>query len=82
MDGEAYGSPISDTVGYVNAYEFFGLGDSYTSTGWSGANFTGSISDFRFYGTAIPATVVKDLYYNGATIDNANNIHTFEFMEV
>ena len=82
MDGEAYGSPISDTVGYVNAYEFFGLGDSYTSTGWGGANFTGSISDFRFYGTAIPATAVKDLYYNGATIDNANNIHTFEFVEV
>lgn len=82
MDGEAYGSPISDTTGYVNAYEFFGLGDSYTNSGWDGANFTGSISDFRFYGTAIPATAVKDLYYNGATIDNANNIHTFEFVEV
>jgi hypothetical protein len=82
MDGEAYGSPISDTTGYVNAYEFFGLGDSYTNSGLDGANFTGSISDFRFYGTAIPATAVKDLYQNSATIDNQGNIHTFEYVEV
>lgn len=82
MDGEAYGSPITDTTGYVNAYEFFGLGDSYTGSSWNGADFTGSISDFRFYGIAIPATAVKDLYNNSATIDHEGNFHAFEFVEV
>lgn len=82
MDGEVFGEPITDTIGYVNAYSYFGLGDSYTGTTWDGANFAGAISDFRFYGTAIPATAVKDLYQNSATIDHEGNIHTFEYVEV
>ena len=82
LDGEVVGNPISDTVGYITAYSTFNLGDAYTGSSWSGANFEGAISDFRFYGTAIPATIVKDLYQNSATIDNQGNIHTFEYVEV
>lgn len=85
LDGAALGSPISDTIGYVNAYDSFSLGDAYTentTASWAGTPFTGDISDFRFYGIAIPASAVKDLYNNSATIDNQGNIHCFEFMEV
>ena len=82
LDGEVVGNPISDTVGYITAYSTFNLGDAYTGSSWSGANFEGAISDFRFYGTAIPATIVKDLYQNSATIDNQGNIHAFEYVEV
>lgn len=82
MDGEQLGDPITDTLGYVNAHSYFSLGDAYTGTTWNGANFDGAISDFRFYGTAIPATVVKDLYQNSATIDHKGNIHAFEYVEV
>ena len=82
IDGEQLGNPITDTLGYVNAHSYFSLGDAYTGTTWNGANFDGAISDFRFYGTAIPATAVKDLYQNSATIDHKGNIHAFEYVEV
>ena len=82
LDGQQVGNPIQDTIGSVGAHPYFCLGDGYTGTSWNGANFEGSISDFRFYGTAIPATIVKDLYQNSATIDNQGNIHAFEYMEV
>ena len=85
LDGEIFGNPITDDLGYVNAYSFFSLGDAYTkntTTSWYGSPFTGAISDFRFYGTAIPATIIKDLYKNSATIDSQGNIHAFEYMEV
>lgn len=82
MDGEKIGEPISDTLGYINAYEYFSLGDAYLGTQWGGAPFEGMISDFRFYGTAIPASAIKDLYKNSATIDHQGNIHAFEFKEM
>ena len=82
MDGEKMGEPISDTLGYVNAYEYFSLGDAYLGTQWGGAPFEGMISDFRFYGIAIPASAIKDLYKNSATIDHQGNIHAFEFKEM
>lgn len=82
LDGQQIGNPIQDTAGSVGAHPYFCLGDGYTGTSWNGANFEGSISDFRFYGTAIPATIIKDLYQNSATIDNQGSIHTFEYVEV
>jgi hypothetical protein len=82
MDGEKVGEPISDTLGYINAYEYFSLGDSYSGSQWDGAPFEGMISDFRFYGIAIPASAIKDLYKNSATIDHQGNIHAFEFKEM
>ena len=82
LDGEPIGDPIADDIGYISMLSHFSLGDSYKGSSWSGADFEGAISDFRFYGIAIPASAVQDLYNNSATIDNQGNIHCFEFVEV
>lgn len=83
VNGEKYGSTVtSSTTTFINAHPYFGLGDSYTGSSWSGAPFDGKLSDFRFYGVAIPESVAKDLYMNSATVDNQNNLHAFEYVEV
>jgi hypothetical protein len=82
LNGKLYGSVTSTTTTSINANPYFGLGDSYTGSSWSGASFNGNICDFRLYGVAIPASVVSDLYANSATIDKEGNLHAYEFMEV
>ena len=41
-----------------------------------------SLSDFRFYYTALSEDDIKQLYQLGAKIDNQQNLHTFELNEI
>ena len=45
------------------------------------SSFTGKISDFRLYATALSAEDIADLYHTPANIDNLGGIHGFEFVE-
>lgn len=45
------------------------IGDSYTGSSWSGAKFTGRLSDYRIYGTVLSDADVKYLYETSAAID-------------
>ncbi len=81
-DGEPFGSPITQSKTAISSTAYLALGDSYTATtNWGGAPFNGKISDFRFYGTAISAECMKELYQNSTTVDKNGNIHSFEFVE-
>jgi hypothetical protein len=44
--------------------------------------FSGKLSDFRIYGTALFNEDILELYKTGATIDNNGNIYTGEYIEV
>ena len=44
-------------------------------------SYTGMMSDFRIYCTALSATDVKQLYEVGAKVDNKGNLHTYEINE-
>jgi hypothetical protein len=81
-DGKPFSNPITQSRTEIASHTFFGIGDSYTGTTWNGAAFNGRISDFRFYGTAISAECMKELYENSATVDQNGNIYAYEFMEV
>lgn len=81
-DGKPFLTPIEKSKTAIPSTAFFGLGDSYTGNSWSGAPFNGRISDFRFYGTAITADMMKELYENSATVDQDGNIYAYEFVEV
>lgn len=43
--------------------------------------YTGGISDFRIYCTALSADDILQLYHTSAKIDNKSNIHTYEINE-
>lgn len=81
-DGKPFLTPIEKSRTAIPSTVHFGLGDSYTGNAWSGAPFNGRISDFRFYGTAITADMMKELYENSATVDQDGNIYAYEFVEV
>lgn len=80
-DGQPFGAPVTRERSYIKSGSHFSLGDTYTGTSWSGTAFTGNISDFRFYGTALTASCIKDLYKNSGTVDNVGNIHVYELVE-
>lgn len=44
-------------------------------------SYTGLMSDFRIYCTALNADVIRQLYEVGAKVDNQQNLHTFELIE-
>ena len=80
-DGQPLGNAITNTRNYIKSGSHLSLGDTYTSTSWSGTPFTGDISDFRFYASALSASCIKDLYLNSGTVDSSNNIHVYELVE-
>jgi hypothetical protein len=43
--------------------------------------FTGKISDFRMYTTALSESDVQELYHTGGYIDNQSDIQCYEFIE-
>ena len=43
--------------------------------------YTGGISDFRIYCTALSAADILQLYHTSAKIDNKKNLHTYELIE-
>ena len=49
--------------------------NSYSGTSWNTKEY-GSISDFRFYATALSEDDILDLYHTSANVDNLQNIHT------
>ena len=81
LDGNKYGDSVTWSSSYIDSVDYYSLGDSYTGTNWSGTSFTGSISDFRIYATALSSNDIKQLYQAKASIDNKGNIYTSEFIE-
>lgn len=43
--------------------------------------YHGMISDFRIYATALPVADIKYLYEVGASVDDGQNFHTYEYVE-
>ena len=81
LDGNKYGDSVTWSSSYIDSVDYYSLGDGYTGTNWSGTSFTGSISDFRIYATALSSNDIKQLYQAKASIDNKGNIYTSEFIE-
>ena len=81
LDGNKYGDSVTWSSSYIDSVDYYSLGDSYTGTNWNGTSFTGSISDFRIYATALSSNDIKQLYQAKASIDNKGNIYTSEFIE-
>lgn len=82
LDGSQYGSTVdtwaTDTLSSTLDYT---IGDSYTGTNWNGTLFTGRLSDFRIYATALSENDIKELYQTSAAVDNKKNIYAYEFKE-
>lgn len=53
----------------------------YSKAGGSNRTTSGSLSDFRIYCTALSADDIKKLYKTGISMDNLEQIHSFEFIE-
>ena len=45
------------------------------------AGYTGSMSDFRIYATALTANDILTLYKTSGIIDNKGNVYAYEFKE-
>ena len=82
VDGEKSGnSTIYTTRTYIQNTINATIGNSYTGTSWNGTPFSGQISDFRIYATALTAEQIKELYHTSVTIDNKGNIYARELVE-
>lgn len=83
LDGSQYGSTVdtwaTETLSSTLDYT---IGDSYTGTSWNGTPFTGRLSDFRIYATALTADDILTLYKTSGIIDNKGNVYAYEFKEV
>lgn len=68
----------SSTSNWTHALDELQVGKrSTTSDG-----FSGKISDFRIYATALTAEQVADLYHTSMSVDSSGNIHARELKEV
>jgi hypothetical protein len=67
----------SSSSNWTYSLDYLQLGKrSTTSDG-----FSGKISDFRMYTTALSEDDIKELYDTAALIDNSHNMHCYEFVE-
>ena len=57
------------------------IGDDYRGNSSNTVSYMGGMSDFRFYATALSSEDIKELYEVGMSIDNKQNIHTYEIDE-
>jgi len=60
---------------------FIGAEATSSATTGSSPYFTGSMSDFRIYATALTADDILTLYKTSGIIDNKGNIYAYEFKE-
>lgn len=84
IDGElktSISTGSTNGIGYANNYLFIGAEASGNSTSPANSPYTGSLSDFRIYATALTAEQIKELYHTSATIDNNGNIYARELVE-
>lgn len=82
LNGAACGNSVTYTgKTYIENGVTCTLGDSYTGTSWNGTPFSGYLSDFRIYCTALSADDIKQLYHTAAKVDNLGGLHTFELNE-
>lgn len=57
------------------------IGDSYTGSYWSSTIFDGSVSDWRLYGTVLPASEILRLAKNPTSVCNNGTLITEEVTE-
>lgn len=77
-----YNGELKDT--FTNTFNNKSFSDNLRiarDTRGDATSYTGLISDFRIYCTALSAEDIEILYKVGARIDNKQNLHTFEAIE-
>lgn len=83
VDGEKNGNNVTYTGRtFIQNTANATIGNSYTGTSWNGTPFTGEISDFRIYATALTEAQIKELYMTSMSIDKNGNIHVREVVEI
>lgn len=75
-------SSVAASVGLTKSNKYGSIGIGSNADGTSAIYFSGSISDFRIYGTALSASDIKELYATGAAIDNTGIVHAGSFEEI
>lgn len=82
LDGEMSGNATTYTSKtYIPNGQIGAIGNSYTGTNWSGTPFTGKISDFRIYATALSSEDVLELYNMGASIADNGTVFAYSIEE-
>ena len=81
LNGEKFGNAVTFTKKYLVNSTTATIGDSYTGTSWNGTPFSGNISDWRVYATALTATQIKELYNTSVSISNNGTLLGYEFVE-
>lgn len=60
--------------------DYIAIGNSYTGTQWN-TDFTGCISDVRFYATALSDNDIKELYQTPISLSKSGALFAYEFKE-
>ena len=81
QNGEPAGSTdLSSRSTTLGISSYISIGNSYTGSTWN-TNYSGNISDFRIYATALSAEDVKILYHTVASVDKSGVMAAYEFVE-